>query len=361
MTQLRIGMIGCGNISPAYLKYLGQSRLVKVSALSDQAMEKARERASQFQIESVYTPEELLARNDIDLILNLTIPAAHADINLAALKHGKHVYCEKPLSISVEDAKAALDLAKEKGLRIGCAPDTFLGAGLETAKQIITEGKIGRPLAATAFMMGSGPESWHPNPEFFYAAGGGPMFDMGPYYLTALVQLLGPMIRISGSARSQMPNRIIQSGPRAGEIIPVFTPTHYSGTIDFISGAVATLVTSFDVPGGSTLPWIEIYGDEGTVLVPDPNRFDGEVKVRTKGSQEWEAVPHIFAGGPDERGRGIEDMAEAIRDNRVHQANGMLAFHVLEAMHAFARSSDEGRHIELSSAEDYVKLYKLHS
>ncbi|MFD1176203.1 Gfo/Idh/MocA family protein [Paenibacillus puldeungensis] len=351
MTRVNMGIIGCGNISPAYLTYLGQSDLIKIMAVSDQLPEKARERAKEFGVENVYTVDEMLQAPEIKLILNLTIPSSHGALNIAALEHGKHVYVEKPLSISLEEARKMLDLADAKHLRVGCAPDTILGSGLETSRQVIADGLIGRPLGATAFMMGAGHESWHPNPEFFYAEGGGPMFDMGPYYLTALVHLIGPIARISGSAGIQIHERTVKSGPNAGSFIPVKTPTHYSATLDFTGGAIGTLVTSFDIPGGSTLPRIEIYGTKGTMLVPDPNGFNGDVKIRRSGSEAWEVVPPLFECGPNERGRGIEDMAKAMAEDREHKASGKLAYHVLEAMHAVAQSSREGRHIKLSSAD----------
>lgn len=351
MTKMKLGIIGCGNISPAYLTYLLQSDVIQVHALADLLPEKAKERAEEYGIANVCTVEELLERQDIDLILNLTIPSSHASVNLSALNSGKHVYVEKPLSVSLADARATLDLAASKHLRVGCAPDTFLGAGIETSRRAIQDGWIGKPVAATAFMMGAGPEDWHPNPDFFYAEGGGPMFDMGPYYLTALVQLLGPISRISGSTGSPLPERVIQAGPRAGQGIPVRTATHYSGTLDFVGGAIGTMVMSFDIPGGSTLPWIEIYGTKGTLSVPDPNYFNGEVKLRRHGSQEWEILAPAFESGPNERGRGLEDLARAISEGREHRASGIVAYHVLEAMHAFEQSSREGRHVELHSAD----------
>ncbi|GGA22061.1 Gfo/Idh/MocA family protein [Paenibacillus physcomitrellae] len=351
MTPLKVGVIGCGNISPAYFTYLQNSSKVSLVACADMLPEKAQERAKQFGVESVYTVEEMLESN-VDAILNLTIPSSHAAVSLAALEHGKHVYTEKPLAISLSDGKKMLELAARKGLVIGSAPDTFMGSGLETARQALLEGVIGRPVAATAFMMGAGPEGWHPNPAFFYAVGGGPMFDMGPYYLTALVQLLGPIARISGSAGSQIPERKVGSGPDAGKPIPVQTPTHYSGTLDFASGVIGTMVTSFDIRGGSTLPWIEIYGTEGTLRLPDPNYFEGEVKLRKAGSEEWTVLPPVFESHGNERGRGLEEMAEAIAQGREPKASGLVAYHVLEAMHAFGRSSQEGRHIALESAAE---------
>lgn len=355
MTKMKIGIIGCGSIIPAYLNYLGKSEVVEIHALADILPNKAHERAAEFGIENVFTVDQMLQSEDIELILNLTIPSAHASVSIAALEHGKHVYVEKPLSISLEEAKQTLDLAEARHLRVGCAPDTFLGAGLETCRQVIEQELIGKPIAAAAFMMGAGPEDWHPNPEFFYAAGGGPMLDMGPYYLTALVHLLGPIARISGSAGIQTPERIVKSGPHMGKVIPVSVPTHYSGTLDFTNGAIGTLITSFDIPGGSTLPWIEIYGTKGTLAVPDPNMFDGDVRIRLHGSEEWNTIPHIFEGEMNERGRGIEDMARAIAEGRDHRASGLIAYHVLEAMYAFETSSREGRHVELSSARKLSK------
>ncbi|WP_410768209.1 Gfo/Idh/MocA family protein [Fontibacillus sp. BL9] len=350
MTKMKVGIIGCGNISPAYLRNLENSDVIKIHALADLLPEKAKERAREFGIANVCTVEEMLMHPEIGIILNLTIPASHASINMSALGSGKHVYVEKPLSISLADAKATLDMASANQLRVGCAPDTFLGAGIETARRAIREGFIGKPVAATAFMMGAGPEGWHPNPEFFYAEGGGPMFDMGPYYLTALVNLLGPVTHISATVASPLPERTIGSGPRAFETIPVRTATHYSGTLSFAGGAVGTMVTSFDIVGGSSLPWIEIYGTEGSLSLPDPNYFDGDVKIRRSGSEQWETLPPVFMSGPNERGRGLEDMARAISAGHEHRANGMVAYHVLEAMHAFERSSREGSRIELVSA-----------
>ncbi|WP_068616850.1 Gfo/Idh/MocA family protein [Paenibacillus tuaregi] len=357
MTKLKAGIIGCGNISPAYLTYLSRSPYVHIAACADIVLDKAKERAAQYGVENVYTVGEMLASPEIDLIINLTIPASHGPVSLQALEAGKHVYVEKPLCLDLPEARSILALAAQKGLRVGAAPDTFLGAGMETARNAIHQGAIGSPIAATAFMVGSGPELWHPNPEFFYTAGGGPMFDMGPYYLTALVNLLGPIRRISGSAGIQISPRRIHTGEHAGDEIPVHVPTHYSGTLDFAGGAIGTLVTSFDIPGGSQLPRMEIYGSAGTLHLPDPNYFGGEVKLRKPGNEEWETLPALFECGGNERGRGVEDMARAIQAGTLHRANGLQAYHVLEAMHAFERSSREGRHIELESAPDLAEYF----
>ncbi|AWB46950.1 oxidoreductase [Paenibacillus sp. CAA11] len=353
---MNIGLVGCGNISPAYLNYLQGTQSVRIVACADLLQEIAEERANQYGIENVFTVAEMMKSEKVDLILNLTVPASHAAISLEALEHGKHVYSEKPLAISLGDGKKILELAARKGLVVGSAPDTFLGSGLATSRQAILEGRIGRPLAASAFMLGGGPESWHPNPDFFYAAGGGPMFDMGPYYLTALVHLLGPVIRVSGSTGNLKPDRKAMVGPRAGSPILVQTPTHYSGTLDFAGGAIGTLVTSFDVSGGSTLPAIEIYGTEGTLLVPDPNQFSGEVKLRRRDSEEWETLPPIFESHGNERGRGVEDLVQAIAEGREPRASGALSYHVLEVMHAFGRSSQEGRHVAIESAAELAAV-----
>jgi Predicted dehydrogenases and related proteins len=213
---------------------------------------------------------------------------------------------------------------------------------------LIDDGAIGQPVAAVAFMVNHGPEHWHPDPDFYYQIGAGPMFDMGPYYLTALVNLIGPVRRVTGSARITTPERTITSAPKFGTTIRVNTPTHVAGLLDFASGAVGTIITSFDV-WGSTLPRIEIYGTEGTLSVPDPNTFGGPVRLNRAGSREWEDVPLTHGYAENSRGIGLADMAAAIRSGRPHRANGALAYHVLDLMHAFHDASDQGRHIEVES------------
>lgn len=358
MEKVKAGIIGCGNISAVYLENLQKSSLIEVVAVADLLAMRAEERAKQFDIENAYTVDELIHCKELELVFNLTVPGSHALIDLALLEAGKHVYSEKPLAVLLEDGKKVVELAREKGLRVGCAPDTFLGAGIQTAKYAIKEGVIGTPIAATAFFMGGGPEWWHPDPEFFYASGGGPMFDMGPYYLTALIHLLGPIRRISASAGIQIPDRKIHSGPKSGTLLQVQTPTHLAGTLDFMGGAIATMVTSFDIRGASDLPRIEIYGTEGTLSVPDPNKFNGEVRVRKFGVEKWESVPPLFICSQNERGLGAGEMVAAMRAGRSHRASAELGYHVLEAMHAFQRSSAEGRHIVLESVyEPDEELY----
>ncbi|PQP87952.1 Gfo/Idh/MocA family protein [Paenibacillus sp. AR247] len=349
---MKAGIIGCGNISAIYLENLKKSPVVEVVAVADLVTERAQARAEEFGIANAYTVDELLGDQEIELVINLTIPGSHASIDLAALEAGKHVYAEKPLATSLQDGKRVVELAEQKGLRAGSAPDTFLGSGVQTAKAAIEAGKIGIPVAATAFMMGGGPEGWHPDPEFFYAPGGGPMLDMGPYYLTALVELLGSIRRISASVGAQIPMRTIGSGPKSGQQIQVQTPTHLAGTIDFKQGAIATMITSFDIKAGANLPWIEIYGTEGTLSLPDPNFFNGDVKLRRSGSSEWEVLTPVFESTQNERGRGVNDMVEAILSGRKHRANGNLAYHVLEAMYAFEESSISGSHVVLASSHE---------
>ncbi|GAB6990471.1 Gfo/Idh/MocA family protein [Paenibacillus pini] len=352
MEKMKAGIIGCGNISAIYLENLAKSSEVEIVACADIRLDRAKERAAEFGIASAYTPEQLLADEQIELVINLTVPSSHAAVDIAALEAGKHVYAEKPLATSLLDAKRVQELAGLKELRIGSAPDTFLGSGIQTAKAAIDAGLIGQPIAGTAFMMGEGPEGWHPDPEFFYTPGGGPMLDMGPYYLTALVELLGPVRRISASTGAQMPSRTIGSGPKSGTQIPVQTPTHLAGTIDFAKGAIVTMITSFDIKGGANLPWIEIYGTAGTLSLPDPNFFNGDVQLRRSGSEQWEVLTPMFECSQNERGLGVNDMVESIRAHKLHRANGQLAYHVLEAMYAFEKSSLAGSHIELESRAD---------
>ena len=290
----------------------------------------------------------LLDHPEIEIVLNLTIPKAHAEVATAVLEAGKSVYNEKPLAIERAEARAMLALARDNGLRVGCAPDTFLGAGLQTCRQLIDAGAIGEPVGATAFMTCRGHENWHPNPAFYYQPGGGPMFDMGPYYLTALVALIGPVRRVTGSARISFPERTITSEPKFGSKISVEVPTNIATVADFADGAIGTMIMSFDV-WQANLPKIEIYGSEGTLGVPDPNMFEGPVHLWQHESREWREMPLASEFVEDWRGLGVADMAYAVRDGRPHRANGSLAYHVLDIMHAVHDASREGRHVELAS------------
>ena len=347
VAPVRVGLVGCGNISSIYFKNLRHYAIVDLKTCADLVPERAQARASEFGCGSC-SLDELLADPDIDLVLNLTIPKAHAQVALAALAAGKCAYGEKPLAVAREDGRRVLALAREKGLLVGSAPDTFLGGGIQTCRKLIDDGWIGDPIGATAFMMCHGHESWHPDPEFYYKAGGGPMFDMGPYYLTALVNLIGPVRRVTGSARVTFPRRTITSQPKYGSVIDVDVPTHVAGVLDFASGAVGTIITSFDV-WAAELPRIEIYGTRGTLSVPDPNGFGGPVRVRRAGTKDWSEVPLTHGYAENARGVGVADMAYALRYGRKHRASGDLAYHVLDIMQAIHEGSRESRHIELES------------
>ncbi|PLS77487.1 MAG: oxidoreductase [Chloroflexi bacterium] len=345
---VNIGIVGCGNISSIYLKNCTRFPSLRVLACADLVLERAQAQATAFGVPKAYSVDELMADPAIELVLNLTIPAVHGEIGLAALQAGKHVYNEKPLAIERESARQMLELAESRGLRVGCAPDTFMGGGLQTCRKLIDQGLIGRPVAAQAFMQSRGPESWHPSPDFFYQPGAGPMFDMGPYYLTTLTMLLGPVRRVTGSAQISHPQRVIGSQPLQGTIITVNTPTHIAGVLDFQSGAVGTIVTSFDVHPGK-IKGIEVFGTEGTMILPDPNAFGGPVIVYRPGELDWQEQPIEHTHVENSRGIGVADMADAIRNGQPHRANGELAFHVLDIMHAIHDASREGRHIELQS------------
>ncbi len=348
MHPLRIGIIGVGNISGIYIKNLTSFRSTTISAVADIDLSRAEAVAGQIEGAEALTPEGLLASANVDLVLNLTIPNAHGPVAIAAAKAGKHVYNEKPLSIRLEDAEALLAEAKKAGTLVGGAPDTFLGGGIQTCRALIEEGAIGEPIAANAFMLCRGHEGWHPNPDFYYAVGGGPMLDMGPYYITALVNLIGGIRRVSGSTRITFPTRTITSKPKHGQTINVETPTHISGTMDFDNGAIGHITTSFDV-FANDMPNIVIYGSAGTLIVPDPNGFGGEPLIKRAGEQEFQPVPLTHGFSENARGVGVLDMAYAIRGNKKPRASGELAHHVLEVMHAFEKSSTLEKHIHLTT------------
>lgn len=350
--RIGVGIIGCGVISEIYLKNLVNFPNVEVRAVADIDLVKAKARAAQFSVAKAGPVDELLADPTVQIVVNLTIPAAHADVALAAVRAGKSVYNEKPLTITREDALTLQREAKSQGVLVGAAPDTVLGAGYQTCRALIDSGEIGTPVAATAFMLSPGPESWHPGPDFYYQVGGGPMFDMGPYYLTALVNLLGPVVRVTGSARASFPERTITGKVRNGVKIPVEVPTHVAGILDFASGAIGTIITSFDVHAANVRN-IEIYGSGGSILCPDPNIYDGPVSVRKAWTKEWVDAPFEHGYRTNGRGLGITDMADALLTNRgSHRANGDVAWHVLDIMHAIHDASRDGRHIILDSGCD---------
>jgi len=346
--RVTIGLVGCGNISGTYLEAARKFEILEVAACADRVAERAAACARQFNVPKACTLKELLEDRRIDIVLNLTNPGAHHEVAIAALRAGKSVYNEKPLAVKREEGKEILETARAGGLRVGCAPDTFLGGGLQTCRKLIDDGWIGDPVAATAFMMNHGHESWHPDPEFFYQAGGGPMFDMGPYYLTAMVVLLGPVRRVTGSARISFPERIITSEPKCNTRIRVEVPTHVVGVLEFVNGAIGLIITSFDV-WGANLPFIEVHGSLGSLSLPDPNGFAGPARIKQAGAGAWKEVPLTHGYVDENRSIGVADMAYGLRSGRPHRANGELAYHVLDIMHAIHEASARGRHIRVAS------------
>ncbi|MCP4385482.1 MAG: Gfo/Idh/MocA family oxidoreductase [Hyphomicrobiales bacterium] len=347
MEQVGIGIIGCGNISGAYLEAAAGFPVLDVRAVADIDPAAAEARASAFDLRPA-SVEDLLSDPEIEIVANLTTPLAHVEVGMRAIAAGKHVYSEKPLGVTTTEARPLLEAAEAAGVRVGCAPDTFLGGAHQSCRKLIDDGAIGAPLAGTAFFMCPGHERWHPSPAFYYLRGGGPMLDMGPYYITDLVNLLGPVRRVTGIASRARSERLITSEPLHGTKIPVEVATHVAGTLEFVAGAVVTLVMSFDVARHGHRP-IEIYGSTAALSVPDPNNFGGDIVIAAAG-EEWQTTPtvHIYADN-NYRSIGVADMAHAIRNDRPHRASGALAFHVLEVMEAFQRSSDEGIHIAIES------------
>ncbi len=342
--KVGIGIIGCGNISGIYFQNLSKFRNTHVVACADMVAERAKAKAEEYGVPKALTVDELLSDLDVEIVVNLTIPVAHAEIAIASLEAGKHCYGEKPFTVTREQGRRVRELAAAKNLRVGCAPDTFLGGGHQTARKIIDDGIIGEPVAATAFMLCHGHESWHPDPEFYYSKhGGGPLMDMGPYYLTDLCQLIGGVKRVTGSARATFPERTITSKPKYGKKVEVETPTHLAAVLDFANGAIGTLVTSFDV-WAHQLPNIEIYGTEGSMRVPDPNGFGGTVLVKRMDESDWREVPLTHGFADNSRGVGVADMASAIASGRPHRASGDLAYHVLDVMHGVLDASASGAH-----------------
>lgn len=351
MERVKVGIVGCGCISGIYLTNLTTifHRIIEVYAVADLIQEREDHAAATYHVSHQIKFEQMLEDPNIEMILNITTPKDHYWICKAALEAGKHVYVEKPLSLTKEQGSELVTLAEKKGLYLGDAPDTFLGGGLQTCRKAIDDGLIGDPIGATAFMVCHGHESWHPDPEFYYQVGGGPMFDMGPYYLTALVSMLGPAKEVCGMTAVTFPERTITSEKKYGQKVQVEVPTHVTGCIRFQSGAIATMITSFDV-WDSTLPRIEIYGTRGTLVVPDPNTFGGPVMVRCSFHTGFSELPLTHIYSENSRGLGLADMAVAIRTGRRHRANGEMANHVLELMHAFHTSAESGKYEQLATS-----------
>jgi predicted dehydrogenase len=351
MRRVKVGIVGCGNISGIYLKNLTTifRDIVDLVAVCDLIPERADGAKEKYGLaKAYYTDEAIMADPEIEFIVNLTTPDQHAPVNLLALDAGKHAYCEKPLAVTRADGEAQVKRAREKGLFLGGAPDTFLGGGIQTCRKLIDEGWIGEPVAVAATMLCHGHESWHPDPAFYYKKGAGPMFDMGPYYLTALINLLGPVQSVAGAARITFPTRRITSEPKYGEIVDVEVPTHISGILNFESGAIGTLTTSFDV-WTSEQAAITLYGSRGTLRVPDPNNFDGPIELLRAGERTWEGVPVVYGYRENSRGLGVYDACRALLVGETPRANCAQTFHVLDLMCAFHESASEGKNVSLAS------------
>ncbi|MGZ2460088.1 MULTISPECIES: Gfo/Idh/MocA family protein [Rhizobium] len=350
--KLRIGVVGCGNISLAYMRNAPLFRGVEIIACADLNADAAKRRAAEFNLRAADV-DSLIDDKDIDLILNLTIPAAHFDVSMRALSAGKHVFTEKPLGVTAAEGRRLVDAAATKGLMLGSAPDTFLGAAGRHARRQMEAGAIGKPVTGTAFMMGRGMEHWHPDPSFYYQAGAGPVMDMGPYYLTMMVNLMGPIRRVQAVATSGQEERLITAeGPKQGTTFKVGTPTSVLSLLEFDCGATVTFGTSWDVFRHSNHP-IELHGTEGSLRLPDPDNFGGSVALSSRGApwQETDTSGELFGAvnwpiaAPDRanyRMLGLADLARAIIEGRTPRASGDLALHVLEVMEAILRAGETG-------------------
>ncbi|MFD0670639.1 Gfo/Idh/MocA family protein [Cohnella sp. GCM10027633] len=352
MRKVIVGVIGCGVISNIYLKNLTGlfGGIVEVKAVADLMPEAARKQADKYGIPFAYTPDELFADEEIEIVVNLTNPKGHGPLNMAALRAGKHVYVEKPFAVELEEAAEVLALARDKGLRVGGAPDTFLGGGLQTCRKLIDEGAIGKPLHAHALIVMVGPADYdHPNPQAFLGKGGGPLLDLGPYYVAALASIFGPVTRVSGSAQTPEAEIVIRNpqSPKLGQSFVVESPTNVTGVLDFASGLVASVTATNGSFGYH--PRLEVYGTEGILTMNDPNMFGGDVTLFRASTYAKEAVAAAHPMNDDSRGAGVADMARAIIGGGAHRANGELAYHSLEVMHAIVKSSQEGRHVSIES------------
>ncbi len=367
MKKFKIGVVGCGNISDIYLTNLKKFNNTEVVAVSDIKVDTMKAQAEKYEIKKMYSVAEMMADDEIEVVLILTNPKSHCEISLAALNANKHVYTEKSLGINVLEGEQIINTAKEKKLYVGCAPDTFMGGRLQTARKLIDDGFIGKVIGATAFMACHGHEAWHPSPEFYYKIGAGPMFDMGPYYVTALISLLGPATRVCGSAQKSFASRTITSEPLYGKEIEVDVPTHINGIIEFAKGASASIITSFDV-WDSTLPRLEFYGSEGTLALTEadplggPNIYDGKILLRRKEEDLWNGyptqvprreappfreMPILFGYNENSRGLGLADMCNAIQTGSKSRANGDMALHALEIMEGIHTAAETGKYHEI--------------
>lgn len=350
MDKVKIGIVGIGDISGIYLKNItGLFKEIEIVGVCDLVREKAERAVKAYNIPKIYdTMYDLFADEEIDIVLNLTRPYEHFGVSYEALKAGKHVYSEKPLGATLEEGKKLVELAKEKNLLIGGAPDTFMGAGIQTARKLIDDGYIGEPVGAAASMICHGHESWHPDPEFYYKFGGGPMMDMGPYYITALINLLGRVNSVVGVTKTSFAKRTITSEPKKGTVIDVDVPTYITGILQFENGAVGTIFTTFDVYY-QTQAKLEVYGSKGTLIVPDPNGFGGPVMLLRPEVGEFKEIPIVFDYSGNSRGLGLADMAKAISEGRKFRACSEQTYHVLEILTSFQKSSEQKKPVVIES------------
>jgi predicted dehydrogenase len=341
-----VGVIGAGVISDQYLSNLTVFPDVTVRFIADIDLPRAAAQAEKWGVPGSGTVEELLADDDIEIVVNLTIPAAHVEVALQALAAGKHVWGEKPYALDRASAAELRDAAAAAGKTVSVAPDTFLGAGLQTALRTIRDGRIGTPLNGLTLFQSPGPESWHPSPEFLFAYGAGPLFDIGPYYITTLVQAFGPVRKVTATASKSRATRTIGSGPKAGTEFPVDVPTNHSALIEFENGGSAQSVFSFESDRGRT-GFVEIAGETGTVVFPDPNNFDGDTELYALGSEEPETIPAV--GSTYSRGTGVVDLARSLRADDENRVPGALAFHVLDVMVSIAEAAERGEAVLVES------------
>jgi predicted dehydrogenase len=348
---VNVGLVGCGVVAREYVEGSRAFPTFDVVACADVEPERARAFAETYGLECLAV-EELFSGRGVDVILNLTPPTEHADVVAAALDAAKHVYTEKPLAMSVEAGRALVEQAAAAGLRIGCAPDTFLGGAYQVARRVIERGDIGVPIGASAQMLTGGPENWHPNAEIFYGAGGGPVLDIAPYYLTAMVSLLGPIAATSGFAATPTAERELRAGPRAGESFVTEVPTYAVHTLRFASGALATITVSFELPGRYDSGMV-VHGTERSLRLPDANKFGGDVMIRSARS-DWEPVAYELRAEIEKRGIGLHDLVDAMHDSRPQRASGELALHILEVTLGMLCSAEEGITVSVASLPDRV-------
>ncbi len=358
MKKTRIGFVGVGVISGIYLDNItGVFRDLEVAGVCDLIPERAQAAQDKYGVHIYKDMYELFADPTVDIVLNITRPNEHYAVTKAALEAGKHVYSEKPLAVDLSHGIELVKLAEQKGLYLGGAPDTFLGAGIQTARKLIDDGFIGTPIAVDAHMQSNGPESWHPGPAFLYHKGAGPMLDMGPYYVTALVNLIGRVKSVTGMNRITFPQRPITSQPLFGEIINVEMPTLVEGVLEFENGAIGHLCTTFDVTTGEH-SHLEIFGSEGTLRVPDPNYFGGDVLLLRKDDTEFRKIPLLFDYKDNSRALGLCEMASAIQAGRPARARCMQQLHVLEIMLSILKAGETRQFIEIQSPFERMPAFE---